>query len=77
MRRKQQWPVLKQHYPEGCFPIAYASRFPNEAELKHSTNELELLVRSMGHRTFYILFFRVNIRTNHRKHSALIGSNIQ
>ena len=37
--------VLEQQYPERWFPIAYASRFLNEAEMKYNTNELELLLR--------------------------------
>ena len=35
--------VLEQHSASGWHPISFASRYPNPAEKKHSTNELELL----------------------------------
>ena len=49
--------VLEQQYPEGWFPIAYASRFLNEAEIKYSTKELELLsvVWATNHFKYYLL----------------------
>ena len=49
--------VLEQQYTESWFPIAHASRFLNGAELKYSTNELELLslVWATDHFKYYLL----------------------
>ena len=59
--------VLEQQYPEGWFPIAYASRFLNEAEIKYSTNELELLsvVWATNHFKYYLLGSRFELITDH------------
>ena len=59
--------VLEQHYPEGWFPIAYASRFLNEAEMKYSTNELELLsvVWATNHFKYYLLGSKFELITDH------------
>ena len=59
--------VLEQQYPEGWFPIAYASRFLNEAEMKYSTNELELLsvVWATNHFKYYLLGSKFELITDH------------
>ena len=59
--------VLEQQYPEGWFPIAYASRFLNEAEIKYSTNELELLsvVWATNHFKYYLLGSKFELITDH------------
>ena len=59
--------VLEQQYPEGWFPIAYASRFLNEAEMKYSTNELKLLsvVWATNHFKYYLLGSKFELITDH------------
>ena len=59
--------VLEQQYPEGWFPIAYASRFLNEAEMKYSTNELELIsvVWATNHFIYYLLGSKFELITDH------------
>ena len=59
--------VLEQQYPEGWFPIAYASRFLNEAETKYSTNKLELLsvVWATNHFKYYLLGSKFELITDH------------
>ena len=59
--------VLEQQYPDGWFPIAYASRFLNEAEMKYSTNELELLsvVWATHHFKYYLLGSKFELITDH------------
>ena len=59
--------VLEQQYPEGWFPIAYASRFLNEVEIKYSTNELELLsvVWATNHFKYYLLGSKFELITDH------------
>ena len=59
--------VLEQRYPEGWFPIAYASRLLNEAEMKYSTNELELLsvVWATNHFKYYLLGSKCELITDH------------
>ena len=58
--------VLEQQYPEGWFTIAYASRFLNEAEIKYSTNELELLsvVWATNHFKYYLLGSKFELITD-------------
>ena len=65
--------VLEQQYPEGWFPIVYANRFLNEAEIKYSTNELELLsvVWATNHFKYYLLGSKFELITDH---SALLSA---
>ena len=59
--------VLEQHYPEGWFPIAYACRFPNEAEINYSTNELESIsvVWATNHFKYYLLGSKFELITDY------------
>ena len=59
--------VLEQQYAESWFPIAYASRFLSRAELKYSTNELDLLsvVWATDHFKYYLLGSIFDLITNH------------
>ena len=59
--------VLEQQYTEGWFPIAYASRVLNEAEIKYSTNELELLsvVWATNNFKYYLLGSKFELITDH------------
>ena len=65
--------VLEQQYAESWFPIAYASRFLSRAELKYSTNELDLLsvVWATDHFKYYLLGSIFDLITNH---TALISA---
>ena len=53
---------------DGWKPISYVSRFMNEAELKYSINELELLavVWAVTHYQNYLLRAPFKIATNHK-----------
>ena len=59
--------VLEQQYPEGWFPITYASRFLNETELNYSTNEIELLsvAWATDHFKYYLLGSKFDLITDH------------
>ena len=59
--------VLEQQYTERWFPIAYASRFLNEADLKNSTKELELhsVVWATDHFKYYLLGSKFELITDH------------
>ena len=59
--------VLVEQYPKGWFPIAYACRFLNEAEIKYSTNELELLSAFLAtdHFKYYLLGSKFELITDH------------
>ena len=59
--------VLEQQYPEGWFPIMYASRFLNEAEMKYGTKKLELLsiVWATHHFKYYLLGSKFELITDH------------
>ncbi len=61
-------PVLEQQKAGQWTPIAYASRFLNNAEKKYGINELELLgvVWSIEHFKNYLLGRYFTIRTDHR-----------
>ncbi len=58
-------------------PIAFASRFPNAAESRYSTNELELLgvVWSIEHFKNYLLGRAFTVRTDHRALLSALSSN--
>ena len=53
---------------DGSVTIAYASRFLNKAEEKHSTNKLELLgvVWALEHFKLYLLGQKFTVKTDHR-----------
>ena len=60
--------VLEQFLNGDWKPIAYASRFLNKCEQRHSTNELELLavVWSVENFRNYFLVRKFHVRTDHR-----------
>ena len=68
---------LEQLYPNGWFPIAYASRFPNTAEQKYSTNELELLavVWSTEHFRYYLYGSEFDLVTDHKALLSALKTN--
>ena len=69
--------VLEQQYPEGWFPIAYASRFPEEAKLKYSTKELELLsvVCATDHFKYSLLGSIFDLNIDHTAHLSAPKTN--
>ena len=70
--------VLKQQYPERWFPIAYASRFLNEAEMKNSTTKLELLsvVWATHHFKNYLLGSKFELITDHTALLSALKPNL-
>ena len=60
--------VLEQLNSDGWRPISFASRYLNEAEIKYSTNELEMLAVVWGTEYFqnYVLGRTFLIVTDHK-----------
>ena len=69
--------MLEQFHPLGWRPVAYASRFLNQAERRYSTNELELLgvVWGLEHFKYYVVGKEFLVLTDHQALLSALRGN--
>ncbi len=69
--------ALEQLHPDGWRPVVYASRFFNQAELRYSTNELEMLaiVWACEHFRNNLFGYQFDIYTDHQALLSVLKNN--